>query len=79
LEEYLHSHPCSCLYAHVITQMNGDGLNEFIQKLGQQFAGTALVLSGPASACIDCKQEDLTLLHSLDEMIAFAKEKGKPI
>lgn len=74
LEEYLHSHPCRSLYAHVITKLRCEVLNEFIRGLSSQFPGIPIVISGPAIACIEHKQDNIRMLHSLEEMISFAKE-----
>jgi hypothetical protein len=66
------------LYTHVITHLGTDGLNNFIDTLGKKFPDKQLVLSGPASKCMKEIPANLQILHSLDEMIEFAKQTAIP-
>ncbi len=75
---YLEHHPASHLYAHVITNMNSMGLNDYFSSLSKKFPDKKIVLSGPACKSIENINTNLQILSSLDEMIAFAKATGFP-
>ena len=76
LTYYLQHHPASHLYAHVIISLNSQGLDNYFCSLGKTFPDKKIVLSGPACKFINKKPDNLQILSSLDEMIAFAKETG---
>jgi MerR family transcriptional regulator, light-induced transcriptional regulator len=70
---YAKHHPVSCFYLHVITHMDNCGLEGYIRSLCNDFPTKQIVLSGPAAKCIRNQPDNLKILHSMDEMIAFAK------
>ena len=76
LEYYLQHHTATHLYTHVITHVSNNGLNNYISTLCSKFPDKKIVLSGPACKCMEDIPANLQILHSLDEMIAFAKEAG---
>lgn len=79
LEYYLQHHTVTHLYTHVITHLDNDGLNNYINTLCEKFPEKKIVLSGPASKCMEQIPANLQLLHSLDEMVEFAKQIASPI
>ncbi|MEO7923065.1 MAG: MerR family transcriptional regulator [Chitinophagaceae bacterium] len=78
LRYYMRQHPAGCLYMHVVTHLNNEGLNESINSLCSEFP-IKLVLSGPAINCMAHQPSNLQVIHSLEELICFAKERGKTI
>ena len=79
LQYYLECHPVNCLYAHIITLLNDTCFDEYIFTLCRQFPGKKIIVSGPATRCIENKPANLQVLCSLEEMIAFARERGSAI
>ncbi len=77
LEYYLQHRPATHLYAHVITDLGNNGLNNYIRALSKNFPDKKIIVSGLAGRCIKDIPANLQILHSLDEMIAFAKDAGK--
>lgn len=77
LEYYLRDHEVSFLYAHIITMLNNSCLDEYLVSLCNQFPGKKVVVSGPATRCINSRPGNSQVLGSLDEMICLAKEAGK--
>lgn len=76
LEYYLHHHPATHIYAHVITQLCSEGLTNCVNALCKKFPDKKIVLSGPVCQQLENRPANLLILHSLEEMIAFAKETG---
>ena len=79
LQYYMEYHEVESLYAHLITNLNNSGLEEYTGALCRQFPGKKIMLSGPATRCIENKPGNLQLITSLDEMISLAKQRGIPI
>jgi len=79
LEYYLQHHQATHLYTHVITHLGNDGLNSYINTLCKKFPDKKIILSGPASKCMEDIPANLQILHSLNEMIEFAKQIAAPI
>ncbi|HEV7780892.1 MAG TPA: MerR family transcriptional regulator [Chitinophagaceae bacterium] len=79
LKEYLQQHPVTHIYTHVTTNLNNEWLDEYICSLCRDFPGKEVIVSGPACKCIENAPPNLRVIHSLDEMIAFAKENGAAI
>ncbi len=76
LKGYLQSHPVTHLYTHVTTDLNNEWLEAYICSLCHDFPEKEMIVSGPACKCIEKAPPNLRVIHSLDEMIAFAKENG---
>jgi len=76
LEYYLQHHSISHLYTHVVTSLNNQLLENYVCSLGKLFPDKKIIISGPASGCIEKSNPNLQLLSSLDELIAFAKQAG---
>jgi len=74
LEYYLHHHPATHLYAHVITDLGNDGLNNYIRTLSKNFPDKKIIVSGHACSYIDDIPATTKVLHSLDEMIEFSRQ-----
>jgi len=74
LEYYLQYHPVTHLFAHVVTPLCKDELNNCINVLCKKFQDIKIVLSGPVSQQIENKPANLLVLQSLEEMIAYAKQ-----
>lgn len=74
LEYYLDNHPCTHLYTHVITCLKGEGLEHYLQKLGDKYPGKQLLLSGPVIRQLPALPPHVKILHSLDELIGFAHD-----
>ncbi len=76
---YIDQHPVDQIYTHVITHLCHNGTTNLVQSLCNDFSAQQIILSGPASKCVECLEkvpENLKVLHSFDEMIEFSKENG---
>lgn len=76
LEYYLQHQPVSYLYAHVITKLNNEGIENYIHWLCNTFPEKKIVLSGPAGKCVEQAASNLHIISSVKELIAFAKKSG---
>ncbi len=74
---FLKHQPANCLYTHVITKLTNDGIENYLQSLCNNFPGMEIVLAGPAGKSIEQVPGNLQLIHSTEEMIAFAKKRGE--
>ena len=74
LKYYLQHQTATHLYTHVITHPGTYGLNNYIGTLCKNFPDKKIVLSGPASKCMEDIPANLQILHSIDEMIEFARQ-----
>ena len=72
---YTKYHPATCLYTHVITHLDNCGLETYVCSLCHDFPDKQIVISGPAAKCIRRRPVNLQILHSLEEMMAFAKHR----
>lgn len=80
LRTYLEQHKVTHLYTHVITHFNHEWLEQYIYSLCEEFPGIKIVVSGPALCkCIQKIPENIQVLHTVEEMIRFAKEVGQII
>jgi DNA-binding transcriptional MerR regulator len=69
---YAKHHPISHFYAHLITPIDSPGVNDSIATLCKTFASTPVIISGPASHCIQQQEANLTQLGSLGDVISYA-------
>ncbi|MEI2737295.1 MAG: MerR family transcriptional regulator [Chitinophagaceae bacterium] len=76
LKYYLENHQVTCLYTHLITKIRNDESGSSIISLCRQFPDKKIIVSGPACECVGEHPANLRVLHSLEEMISFAKETG---
>ena len=76
LKYYLDTQPASYLYAHLITNFKNDELGNSIAELCKLFPEKKILVSGPGCRYIEKYPANLRILHSVDELIAFAKENG---
>lgn len=72
LNYYLQNKPVQFVYTHVITCLNARELEDYLLSLRQLFPGK-MILSGPACKHMESRLTDIKMIHSPDEMIAFAK------
>ncbi len=77
LEYYAGCYPVTHLYTHVITQLDGIKLNDFIDSTCRVFPGQKIFISGPACSCIERHPQNLTHLRSLEEVKQFTDEIGR--
>jgi MerR family transcriptional regulator, light-induced transcriptional regulator len=73
IEYYSRHHPVTHFYAHVITNLCHSGLGDFINALCDMFPDRKVVISGPACMCLEENARNLRIIHSLPELIHFAK------
>lgn len=59
------------LYFHIITNLSGKTLNEVVQELLNKFPKQKLVISGVLAKGITISSDNLTLLKSLEAMLAY--------
>ncbi len=79
LNYFLQLHPADCLYTHIITRLDNCGLESYVCSLCNDFPGKQIVVSGPAVQCIQQQPANLKILHSLEEMMAFAKQRSQKV
>jgi hypothetical protein len=78
LDYYFQHKTATHLYAHIITPLDSDGLNKYIGTLCKHFPDKKILLSGPACKLLEEIPASVKILHSLDEMIEFAKLAADP-
>ncbi len=66
---YSRYHSISHFYAHLITHLGSERLDSYICTLCNHFPDKKILLSGPASGCVQQKPVNLVQIHSLDEII----------
>ena len=59
------------LYFHIITNLTGKTINEFIEELLYHFPSVTLVVSGPVTKKVSISSPNLICLSSIDQMIQF--------
>jgi MerR family transcriptional regulator, light-induced transcriptional regulator len=64
-------HPVSHFYAHLITPIDSSGVDSSICLLCSSFPDKPVVISGPATNCIQQQPVNLHQLKSLEEVIEF--------
>jgi DNA-binding transcriptional MerR regulator len=79
LEYYLKEKPVSVLYAHLITQLDEAGIDEYLNRLCKQFPDKKFLVSGPASMLLTKEHSNMQALQSVEEMISLAENKCKII
>lgn len=70
---YSQHHPVSHFYSHLITHLDSSGVDSFICSLCRSFPDKPIVISGPASSCIQRQPTNLHHLKSLEEVIKFTQ------
>jgi DNA-binding transcriptional MerR regulator len=71
LKYYSQHQTVSHFYSHLITHLDSSGVDSFICSLCKGFPDKTIVISGPASDCIQKKPSNLMHLNSLDEVMEF--------
>jgi DNA-binding transcriptional MerR regulator len=74
LREYLHQKQVTHLYFHVITFFSDDNLEQLVREILEEYPDKQLVISGPPSRNIEVHSQNLRILNSLNETIAFIME-----
>ena len=59
------------LYFHIITNLTGKTINEFIEELLYHFPSVTLVISGPVAKKVSISSPNLICLSSIDQMTQF--------
>jgi MerR family transcriptional regulator, light-induced transcriptional regulator len=77
LKYYSQHHTVSHFYSHLITHLDSSGVDSFICSLCRSFPDKPIVISGPASDCIQKKPANLMHLRSLDEVMEFTHSLSK--
>jgi DNA-binding transcriptional MerR regulator len=72
IDYYLANQPADRLYVHIITHLDNCGLESFVCALCRDYPDKQIIVSGPAVKCMDKKPRNLQVLHSMQEMIAYA-------
>lgn len=73
LQYYAQHQRVTHLYMHVITHFDNCNLNTVIDSLCKNFPAQAILISGPACACIKNDAANLKHLHSLEEVTTLAQ------
>jgi DNA-binding transcriptional MerR regulator len=77
LRYYLDRKPADYLYTHIITHFNDEELDDYLCKLSREYPQKKILVSGPAVCCIKKLPPNITVLHTIDEMLSFARETAK--
>jgi MerR family transcriptional regulator, light-induced transcriptional regulator len=75
LSYYHEKFPFTHLYTHVITNLTGCQLNQYLERITKNFPETEILVSGPCSKCIKVDAENLRQINSCHELILYAKSK----
>ena len=76
LYKYLSAHPADYLYTHIISQMNKTGNEDFLCKLSALHKGQPILASGNCVKCMCDPGGSLRIIHSIEELTDFAREKA---
>ncbi len=73
LDAFIRLNKKCILYFHVITNLTHNSIDDYVQQLLQRYNDQKIVMSGKLTNAVTVKSENLKLLHSLDEMVAFGR------
>jgi DNA-binding transcriptional MerR regulator len=73
LDTFMKINKADILYFHVITNLTHDLIDNYVKQLCERFAEQEIVMSGKLTPLVSVKSENLKLLNSLADMIAFGK------
>ena len=59
------------IYFHIITNLTHANIDNYLQELTEKFSDKKIIMSGRLTATVSLKANNLHLLHSLKEMMAF--------
>lgn len=76
LATYIHLKHPKYLYFHAITHLYDEPMNEVITKLKTTFSQQEIIMSGPLTKEVSLSVPGVTILRSMQEMLAFAKAGG---
>lgn len=71
LEAFTKVNPTYNLYFHVITNLTHAKIDNYLKELTEKFSDKKIIMSGRLTATVSLKANNLHLLHSLKEMMAF--------
>jgi len=74
---YLDRKPADYIYTHIITHFDDEKLDDFLCKLSSDYPQKKILVSGPATCCIKKLPSNLTILHTIEDMLNFARETAK--
>jgi hypothetical protein len=77
LRFYLDQKPVDYVFTHVITHFNDEELDDYLCQLCNAYPKIKFLVSGPASSCIKKSPTNLAVLHTIDDMLNFARELAK--
>jgi len=76
LEYYLDNKGATHLYAHLITPLHQEGIQSYMNGFSSKYPDLQIILSGPASKWLGEVPANISILHSISDLIAFAKQCG---
>lgn len=71
---YLDRKPANYIFTHIITHFDDEELDDYLCKLSREYPQKKILVSGPAVCCIKKLPSNVTVLHTIDEMLSFARE-----
>jgi len=71
---YLDRKPANYIFTHIITHFDDEELDDYLCKLSREYPQKKILVSGPAVCCIKKLPPNVTVLHTIDEMLSFARE-----
>lgn len=74
---YLDRKQTDFIYTHIITHFNDEELDNYLCKLSSKYPLKKILVSGPATCCIKKLPPNLTILHTIEELMCFAREMEK--
>lgn len=77
LRYYFDRKPADYIYTHIITHFDDEELDDYFCKLSREYPQKKILVSGPAACCIKKVPQNLTVFHSIDEMLNFARNMAK--
>lgn len=77
LRYYLDRKPADYIYTHIITHFDDEELDHYLCKLSREYPQKKIIVSGPAVCCIKKLPPNISILHTIEEMLNFARETAK--
>lgn len=74
IEEYCAVNTVDVLHFHVITNLNGIHLNEYVTKLSNKFPKQKIIISGPAAIEVTLTMQNTRQLVNMKQLLEYVKE-----
>jgi methanogenic corrinoid protein MtbC1 len=74
LQQYINQNRISHLHFHLITKLMHIQLDDYVEVISKKFEDQQIIFSGPKTMDVTVKPENVRLLKSMKELMAYVKE-----